>query len=119
MAVVKGREVQVLGRSSGEDVSPMYDILDQWNERSSVKLSEIQFTQKEVDDLKKQNVDHLAGVNVIEDKDLQELKEGQDKKKIEEKQKAPQYGQPVPVSKIMVDPTEVQAPVKAKTAVTK
>lgn len=86
MAIYKGREVQLLGRSDGADVSPMYDILDQWNQRSSVKLNELQFTSKEVEDMKKQNYDHLSGVRKIEDKDLQELKDGQDKKKIEEKQ---------------------------------
>ena len=85
MAVYKGREVHVLGRSDGADMSPMYDILDQWNERSSVKLSELQLTSKEIEDMKKQNVDHLAGVNKIEDKDLQALKDSQDKDKIEAK----------------------------------
>lgn len=108
MAVYKGREVSVLGRSNGEDVSPMYDILDQWGERSSVKLNELQFTGKEVEDLKKQHVDHLTTANVIEDKDLQELKDSQDKKKIEEKQaKAPQYGD-VAVSKIKIPAEEIQ-----------
>lgn len=106
MAIYKGREVQVLGPSSGEDVSKMYDVLDQWNQRSSVKLSELQFTGKEIEDLKKQNVEQFTSYNKIEDKDLQELKDGQDKKKIEESQKK-QSTQPVEVKRVMVDPSEV------------
>ncbi len=106
MAIYKGREVQLLGRSDGADVAPMYDILDQWNQRSSVKLNELQFTSKEVEDMKKMNYDHLNGVKKIEDKDLQELKDGQDKKKIEERQKT-QSTQPVEVKRVMVDPNEV------------
>ena len=89
MAIYKGREVQLLGRSDGADVAPMYDILDQWNQRSSVKLNELQFTSKEVEDMKKMNYDHLNGV-----------------KKIEERQKT-QSTQPVEVKRVMVDPNEV------------
>lgn len=107
MAIYKGREVQLLGRSDGADVSPMYDILDQWNQRSSVPMNQLQFTTKEIDDMGKQNVDHLKFVNKIEDKDYQELKDSQDKKKIEESQKTQKPG-PVEVSKVMVDPSEVQ-----------
>lgn len=107
MAIYKGREVQLLGRSDGADASPMYDILDQWNQRSSVKLNEIQFTSKEVEDMKKQNYDHLDNVSKIEDKDLQELKDGQDRTKIEQRQ-GKQSTAPVEVSKIMVNPDEVK-----------
>jgi hypothetical protein len=107
MAIYKGREVQLLGRSDGADVSPMYDILDQWNQRSSVPMNQLQFTGKELDDMGKQNVDHLKYVNKIEDKDYQELKDSQDKAKIEATQKTQKPG-PVEVSKVMVDPSEVQ-----------
>lgn len=107
MAIYKGREVQLLGRSDGADVSPMYDVIDQWNQRSSIPLNQLQFTSKEVEDMKKQNYDHLDGVNKIEDKDYQELKDGQDKAKIEQRQKTVKPG-PVEVSKIMVDASEVQ-----------
>ena len=106
MAIYKGREVQLLGRSDGADVAPMYDVLDQWNQRSSVKLNELQFTSKEVEDMKKMNYDHLNGVKKIEDTDLQELKDGQDKKKIEERQ-GKQKTAPVEVKRVMVDPNEV------------
>ena len=107
MAIYKGREVQLLGRSDGADVSPMYDILDQWNQRSSVKLNEIEFTGKEVEDMKKQNYDHLNSVRKIEDKNLQELRDGQDRKKIEQRQ-SKQSTAPVEVKRVMVDPSEVQ-----------
>ena len=107
MAIYKGREVQVLGRSDGADVSPMYDILDQWNQRSSVKLNELQFTEEEVKGIKDHANKHFDTVNVIKAKDLQELRDGQDPKKIEEKQGKSKTA-PVEVSKVMVDPAEVQ-----------
>lgn len=107
MAIYKGREVQVLGPSSGEDTSKMYDVLDQWSQRSSVKLSELRFTGKEIEDMKKAHVEQFVNYSKIEDKDLQELKDGQDKQKIEEKQSQVKPG-PVEVSKVMVDPAEVQ-----------
>lgn len=109
MAIYKGREVQLLGRSDGADVSPMYDILDQWNQRSSVPLNHLEFTGKEIEDMKKMNYDHLTNLRKIEDKDLQELKDGQDKAKIEAKQGKQSSSEPVAVSKIFVDPTEVPA----------
>ena len=107
MAIYKGREVQLLGRSDGADVSPMYDILDQWNQRSSVPMNQIEFTGKEIEDMKKMNYDHLSNVRKIEDKDLQELKDSQDKSKIEAKQGKQSSSEPVAVSKVMIDPTEV------------
>lgn len=65
MAIYKGREVQVLGRSDGADVSPMYDILDQWNERSSVKFNELEFSSKEIEDMKKQHVSYFEHAKTI------------------------------------------------------
>jgi hypothetical protein len=107
MAVYKGREVQILGPTTGENASPMYNIVDQWGERSSVKLNELLFTSTEIEDQKKQKVDEFASVRKIEDKDLQELKDGQDKQKIESKQGKVSPG-PVEVSKVWVDPAEVK-----------
>lgn len=118
MAIYKGREVQVLGPSSGEDVSKMYDVLDQWSQRSSVKLSELQFTGKEIEDMKKQHVEQFGSYSKIEDKDLQELRDGQDKAKIEEKQKTVKPD-PVPVSKVYVEPAEVSEKSVYKTTVKK
>jgi len=107
MAIYKGREVHVLGRTNGEDTSPLYDILDQWNQRSSVKLNELQFTEDEVKQQREKAVNHLDYANVIKQDELQELRDSQDKKKIEAQQKRIGPG-PVEVSKVMVDPAEVQ-----------
>lgn len=107
MAIYKGREVHVLGRTNGEDTSPLYDILDQWGQRSSVKLNELQFTDEEVKEQKEKAVNHFDYANVISKEDLQDLRDSQDKKKIEENQKSTRPG-PVEVSKVMVDPSEVQ-----------
>lgn len=107
MAIYKGREVQVLGRSDGADVSPMYDILDQWNQRSSVKLNELHFTENEVKDIKDRANKHFDNVNVIKDKELQDLRDSQDKEKIEQKQ-GKSTPDPVEVKQVYVNPSEVQ-----------
>jgi hypothetical protein len=49
----------------------MYDILDQWSQRSSVKLNELQFTDEEVKTFKGKSVNHLDNVKVIPQKELQ------------------------------------------------
>lgn len=112
MAVHKGREVQILGRSDGDDLSPMYDILDQWNERSSIPLNQLQLTEKEKADLEKQGALHLDRANVISDKDMQSLRDSQDAKKIEadkDKHPTPEF----------VDAKNLKMPTRDLPAVTK
>lgn len=107
MAVFKGREVTVLGKTNGEDTSPLYTIVEKNGQRAEVPMNQLQFTKDEMKDLEKGAAWHLDGAKVIEDKDLQELRDAQDRKKIEENQKTQKPG-PVEVNKVMVDPSEVQ-----------
>ncbi len=107
MAVYKGREVSVLGKQGGEDTSPLYTIIDKSGNREDVQLNQIQFTEKELKDAKDGAQWHLDGAQVIADKDLQELRDGQDRAKIEKTQGTQKPG-PVEVSKVMVDPSEVK-----------
>lgn len=111
MALLRNREVELLGRADGADTSPIMTVMYKDGNRENVPLSQLTLTQKEHDDIAKQHGDvAVSNVTVIKDKDLQELRDGQDRKKIEEKQgKQKPQTQPVAVSKVMVDPAEVAA----------
>lgn len=106
MAVFKGREVAVIGKTNGEDTAPLYTIQERDGQRAHVPMNQIRFTKDEMKDLEKGAAWHLDGARVIEDKDLQDLRDKQDRKKIEANQKT-QSTAPVQVSKVMVDPTEI------------
>jgi hypothetical protein len=107
MAVYKGREVSLLGKVGGTDTSPLYTIQHKDGGREDIALNQIQITEDEKKEMEKDVAWHLGGAVVIPNKDLQELRDSQDKKKIEEKQ-GKQSPQPVEVSKVMVDPSEVK-----------
>lgn len=107
MAVYKGREVQILGKTNGEDTSPLYTIQQKDGSREDVKLNQIQFTEAEIKDAKDGAQWHLDGANVINDKDLQTLRDKTDRQKIEDNQKKNPQKTDVEVSKIKVDANEV------------
>jgi len=98
MAFYKNREVALIGPVDGAAASPTYAILHKDGNREHVQLDKIQLTTKEYEDLRKQHGDQgMFGVNKIEDKDAQELRDSMDRKKIEEKQ-----GAQVPVEPVAV-----------------
>lgn len=107
MAVYKGREVSIVGRADGADISPLYTIQHRDGNQEQVKLSTLQFTEEEVNDMKKQNVSHLEHAPVIKNDELQKLRDSQDKAKIE-KEQGKQPTEPVIVKNVLVDPKEVQ-----------
>lgn len=108
MALLRNREVQILSKADGQDESPTYVVLYPDGNRENVKLNTLQVTEAEKKELEKANGELvMANVSVIKDKDLQELRDGQDRAKIEERQ-GKQSTDPVQVSKVMVDPSEVQ-----------
>lgn len=107
MAVYKGREVEILGKQGGEDTSPLYTILHKDGTREDVRMNQLQLTEKEIKDAKDGAAWHLNGAQVIKDSDLKDLREKTSKEEIEKHQKTQRPG-PVEVSKVMVDPAEVQ-----------
>lgn len=112
MALLRNREVQILGKTDGEDVSPTYTVLYPDGNRENVKLSELQLTEEEHKNLSKAHGnDVMTNVNVVKNEDLQKLRDGQDRKKIEERQ-VKQSPAPVAVNKVMVDPSEVKSKAK-------
>lgn len=89
MAIYKGREVQLLsavpqGYTETQNVTVVYN--DGTTELA--KLNTIQFTKSEKDKIQKDAGSKFDNVQVIEDKDYQELKDGQDPKKNEERMKS-------------------------------
>lgn len=107
MAFYKNREVALLGPVDGSTASPTYAVLHKDGNREHVALDQVELTTKEYEDLRKQHGDHgMFGVKKIEDKDAQELRDSQDREKIEQNQKT-KSTEPVAVSKVLVDPKEV------------
>lgn len=106
MAVYKGREVQILGRADGADTSPMYRVLDPYGQEEQVSLSQIQVTEEEKKQILTENQETLY-VNVIKDKDLQDLRDSQDPEKIKAKEDKENKNKDVPVSSVKVNADEV------------
>ena len=107
MAIYKGREVSVLGRADGADVSPLYTIMQKDGEREIVPMSQIQMTEKELKDAKDGSQWHLDGVQTIKDKDVEEQRKLTSKEEIEKNQNKNPQKHDVEVSKIKVDADEV------------
>lgn len=107
MAIYKGREVQLLGRLSGGEESPLYRVMDKHQNIEHVPLSQMQFTSEEKKQLEGEHGQLASNLTVIENKDLKELREGQDRQKIEERQKNENKNQDVPVDTVKVNANEV------------
>lgn len=108
MALLRNREVSLIGKADGQDESPTYTVMYKDGERENVRLSELQLTEEEHKNLAKQHGELVvSNVSKIDNKTLQEIRDSQDKRKIEERQAKAPSDRPVPVSKVMVDPTEV------------
>ena len=108
MALLRNREVQILGKTDGEDVSPTYTVMYKDSNRENVKLSELQLTEEEHRNLSKAHGEAvMTNVNVVKDKDLQELRDGQDKAKIEARQAKDKPQDVVEVKRVLANRTEV------------
>lgn len=101
MALLRNREVTIVAKTDGVDVSPTYTVLYPDNSRENVLLSELQLTEAEAKEMQKAHGDTvMTNVHVIKDADLQELRDSNNKEKIEARQaKERQSPQPVQVSK--------------------
>lgn len=107
MALLRNREVALLGKTDGQDESPTYTVIYPDGQRENVRLNELQLTEEEHKNLSKAHGEAvMTNVNKVDNKALQEIRDGQDRRKIEERQKT-QSTQPVQVNKVMVDPAEV------------
>ena len=102
MAIYKNREVNIVSYITDE--SPVVEVQHlRSGDREMVKLNELQITEEEKKQFKDQ--DFFNRVNVISDKDLQDLRDSQDPKKIEAKKQ--NKDKDVSVSHIKVNADEV------------
>ena len=115
MALLRNREVQILGKTDGEDFAPTYTVLYKDGERENVRLTELHITEDEKKELLKANGENvLVNVKVVDDKKLQEVRDNQDRTKIEDKQSKVDTTKPVEVKKVFVDSAEVAEKTPAK-----
>ncbi|SRR6266404_1856735 len=88
MALLRNREVTLLGKTDGQDAPITYTVLHKDGEREVAKLSDLHLTEEEHKNFAKQHGElALTNVKKIDDKSLQEIRDSQDRRKIEEKQK--------------------------------
>lgn len=86
MAIYKGREVQIVStKKLGLVEHPTILVSDKQGQNFNVKISELKFTKDEKKNLQVESNQAYDNIQVIEDKEYQELKDGQDPKKMEDK----------------------------------
>lgn len=88
MAILRNREVVYLGPVSGHDSSRAVRVQDKNGNVEIVKLSELMFTEDEINDMVEAEKNNLSGLATISNKDLKKLRDSQDPKKIERAQEA-------------------------------
>lgn len=84
MAILRNREVTYLGPVSGHDSSKAVRVEDKYGNIEIVKLSELRFTEDEINDMVEAEKNQLSGLATISDKDLKQLRESQDPDKVQE-----------------------------------
>lgn len=84
MALLRNREVSILSRTDGADQSPVYVVAYPNGIKEHAKLTDLCLTKAEYGDMLRQNGEvYMLNVKRIEDKDLQEVRDSQNKEKIE------------------------------------
>jgi|SRR6478736_1424427 len=110
MALLRNREVEVLGPNGAPEVSPIYTVKYPDGTREDVPLKIIQMSESEHKEFAKSNKQHADIPKVIDDKEHQDIVDGQNPQKIRDKQKKDKTGpadQPVQVP-TFVRPIDVQ-----------
>lgn len=116
MALLRNREVQILDRADAADASPVYTVSYANGTKENVKLTELQLTEAEYKDMLRTNGEvYMNNVQKVDDKTLQEIRDSQDKEKIEARQAAERQivKEPTPVEEVKVEKKKVkeEAPV--------
>lgn len=108
MAIYKGREVQIIStKKLGLVEHPSILISDKDGQNYNVNISELKFTEDEKKNLQVEAGQAYDNIQVIEDKELQELKDGQDPKKMEDKVAQEQKDAIKPLPVTVVTPNTV------------
>jgi hypothetical protein len=108
MALLRNRQVNVLGPISPE-TSPVWTVQYSDGTREDTELKNIQMSDSELKEFSKNHGERLATqIRPISDKEHQEIIDGQDAKKIKDKQDKVQTDKPVQVP-TYVKPADVKA----------
>ena|ERR1700753_825375 len=117
MALLRNREVQLVGATGGEDVSQMFTVRYPDGSTEATQLKHLKLSKKERDDFAKSTGDRYADqVGTIEDKDYQDIVDSQDPEKIKAKQdKNTKQVMPTPVVNVAPGDTTPVQPVTVQT----
>jgi hypothetical protein len=108
MALLRNREVEVIGVSGGEDPSQLFTVRYRDGSTEQVPLNQLTFGEDEHEQFKKTHGERLSSqVKKLPKKDYQEVVDSQNPEKIKQKQKDQQKKS---------DQTPVQVPVSVKPA---
>ena len=89
MALLRNREVTIVSRADAADASPVYTVAYANGSKENVKLPELQLTEAEYKDMLRTNGEvYMHDVKKVDNKTLQEIRDSQDKDKIEARQAA-------------------------------
>lgn len=90
MAILRNREVTILDRVDSADNSPVYSVSYPNGVREHAKLTDLRLTKDEYGYMLRQNGEvYMLDVSRIDDKELQEIRDSQDRAKIEARQAKP------------------------------
>lgn len=110
MALLRNREVSIVGVTGGEDPAQQFTVMNKDGTTEAASLKELSLSEKEHADFVKQHGDNLASrTKKIKDKDYADIVDAQNPEKIKEKQKKqPASDTPVSVP-VQVKPSDVAA----------
>lgn len=88
MAILRNREVTILDRVDSADMSPVYVVSYTNGVKENAKLTDLRLTKDEYGYMLRQNGDvYMNNVSRIDDKELQDIRDSQDRVKLEAKTK--------------------------------
>lgn len=100
MALLRNREVTILDRVDSADRSPVYVVSYPNGVREHAKLTDLRLTKDEYGNMLRQNGEvYMLDVSRVDDKELQEVRDSQDRTKIEALQQKPLQYTEVPKKK--------------------
>lgn len=89
MALLRNREVTIVSKADAADVVPVYVVAYANGIKENARLSDLQLTEAEYKDMLRQNGEvYMHDVQKVDAKTLQEIRDSQDRSKIEARQAA-------------------------------
>lgn len=110
MALLRNREVSIVGVTGGEDPAQQFTVQTSDGTKEQAPLRDLTLSESEQEDFAKKYGDRFTSqIKTIKDKDYQDIKDSQDPEKIKKVQ-AKQAKEDAPVSvPVQVKPSDVEA----------